>query len=496
MRGKGELGLGIDELASFCKRKGFVYPSAELYGGLSGFWDFGHLGVEVVNNLKREWWTAHVRDREDVVGVDGSIITNPRVWEASGHVKNFVDVAVACKKCGYKTKVDKHELKNMKCEKCGGQYENLGEFNPMFVTEVGPVKKDAIKTYLRPETAQSIFTNFKIVYEQARLKLPFGIAQIGKAFRNEIAPREFLFRAREFEQMEMEYFIAPGMGCSKDFMYEIKNSEVVILTEEMQSKKQGARKMKLYDAWKKGLMIDWHAYWIARELEWFLSLGARAEKFRVRQHKSGEKSHYAVDTWDLEYEFPMGWRELQGFSNRGNYDLSQHMQASGQSFEVLVEDSGKKIVPEVVCEPSLGVGRAFLVFLLGAYEHDKKRDNVVLHLHPKLAPYTAAVFPIVKGDSYEKLAANIVRDLRKEFSILYDESGSIGRRYSRADEIGVPVTIVIDEQSLKDKSITLRDRDTTKQIRARIIEIKDIMRKMIDGENLLKLGKIVKTRVK
>src|SRR3989344_2363750 len=250
--------ITIDELAAFCKRKGFVYPSSEIYGGLSGFWDFGHLGTEFVRNLKDAWIREHVYERDDVVSIDGAIITNPKVWEASGHVSNFVDIAVVCKKCGYKTKVDKHELKDARCEKCGSGYENLGEFNPMFVTEVGPVKKDAVKAYLRPETAQSIFANFKLVYEHARLKLPCGIAQVGKAFRNEIAPREFLFRAREFEQMEMEYFIAPEIKCP--FIREIKGTKLVLHTADMQEKKQDGKIFDLYDAWKKGIIkSDWHA---------------------------------------------------------------------------------------------------------------------------------------------------------------------------------------------------------------------------------------------
>lgn len=497
MADKNAEGITIDELATFCKRKGFVYPSGEIYGGLAGFWDFGPLGVELVNNLKRVWWNYHVQSRGDVAGIDGSIVTNPKVWEASGHVRHFVDVAVACKKCGYKTKVDKNELNGVKCDKCKGQYENLGEFNPMFITQVGPVKKDAMQAYLRPETAQSIFANFKLVYEHSRLKLPCGIAQIGKAFRNEIAPREFLFRAREFEQMELEYFIAPGMKCG--FMDEIKGAELALYTEEMQSNEQKAKVMNIYQSWKKGIIkSDWHAYWLAKEFLWFVSLGARAEKFRARQHTNDEKSHYAIDTWDLEYEFPMGWRELEGVANRGTYDLMQHQEHSREKFEVIVDEAtGEKVVPEVVCEPSLGVGRAFIVFMLEAYEHDAKRDNIVLHLNPKLAPYKAAVLPIVKGEEYEKLAKEILADLRKEFNVLYDKSGSIGRRYSRNDEAGTPYCITIDEDSVKKKTVTIRDRDTTKQIRIKIAELKNALRDLINGDTRFeKAGKIVETRVK
>src|SRR3989344_5921074 len=366
----------IDDLTAFCKRRGFVYPSGEIYGSLAGFWDFGPVGVELKNNIKREWWKFHVNSREDMAGIDGSIITNPKVWEASGHVGSFVDVMVVNRKTKEKTKVDKHELASL-----GKEWEVKGEFNPMFTTQVGPIKEESTLAYLRPETAQLIFTNFKQVQENARLKLPFGIAQIGKAFRNEISPREFLFRSREFEQMEIEYFIAKGQKCP--YIDEIKGLEIEILSEEEQKKaKKGdgeGRKMKIYDAWQKGIIkTDWHAYCMALEFGWFISLGANEEKFRARQHTSEERSHYAIDTWDLEYEFPMGWRELQGFANRGNYDLSQHEKHSKKSMEVVISEDGKKVLPEVVCEPSLGVGRAFLVFMLSAYEEDNKRKNIVL----------------------------------------------------------------------------------------------------------------------
>lgn len=486
--------VGIDDLAGFCKRKGFVYPSGELYGGLAGFWDFGHLGVELAKNLKDEWWTYHVRQRPDIVGIDGSIITNPKVWEASGHVSNFVDIAVVCKKCKNKSKIDKHELGKAKCEKCGGQLESKGEFNPMFTTNVGPVKEDSVKAYLRPETAQSIFANFKLVQDNARLKLPFGIAQVGKAFRNEIAPREFLFRAREFEQMEIEYFIRKGMKCP--FMDEIKDVEIEVYTSDMQDAGKDSKKMNLHDAWKKKVIAsDWHAYWIAKELKWFVSLGASEDNFRARQHVKSEKSHYAVDTWDLEYNFPMGWRELEGFANRGDYDLKSHEKASGKSMEFVDEDT--KVLAEVVCEPSLGVGRALLVFLLEAYEEDKKRENVVLHLSPRLAPYKAAILPLVsKGEVFD-LSEEVTRDLRKHFSILFDKSGSIGRRYSRNDEIGTPYCVTVDADSLKDKSVTIRDRDTTKQIRVKIDSLRETLARLIDGEvKFEKAGKIVETRVK
>jgi glycyl-tRNA synthetase len=486
--------LTIEELTNFCKRKGFVYSSGEIYGGLGGFWDFGHLGSEFKNNIKKEWWKFHVHQRDDMVGIDGAIITNPKVWEASGHVSNFVDLAVICKKCKNKTKIDKHEFGKIKCDKCGGEYENKGEFNPMFVTQVGPIKEDSIKAYLRPETAQLIFADFKLVMENARMKFPFGISQVGKSFRNEISPREFLFRSREFEQMEIEYFISPEMPCP--YMNEIKGTEILIYSEQMQKNNQEPELMNIHNAWEnKIIKTDWHAYWIAQEYQWFMSLGANPMKFRVRQHCSDEKSHYAIDTWDMEYKFPMGWRELQGFANRGNFDLSQHQKFSGEKMEI--NENGKTFIPHVVCEPSLGVERAFLVFMFDSYFQDIKRNNIILKLNPKLSPIKAAVFPIVKQPEYEELSEKIIKDLRKEFKVAYDKTGSIGRRYARNDEIGTPYCITIDENSIKNQDVTIRDRDTTIQIRVKISELKDILRKLINQEIRFKdAGKIVETRVK
>lgn len=483
--------INIDELAVFCKRKGFVYPSAEIYGGLAGFWDYGHLGVELINNLKKEWWKSHVHQRADIEGIDGSIITNPKVWEASGHVGSFVDVAVVCKKCGHKGKIDRHESGKAKCEKCSGELIIKGEFNPMFVTNVGPVKEESVKAYLRPETAQLIFSNFKSVQENARLKLPFGIAQIGKAFRNEISPREFLFRCREFEQMEIEYFIARGMKCP--YIDEIKKIKLMIYSEDMQKSKKEPKTMEIYKAWEKGVIkSDWHAYWIATEYSWFILLGANPDKFRARQHISEEKSHYAVDTWDLEYNFPMGWRELQGFANRGDFDLTQHQKYSGKNLEINDVNAGR-VLPDVVCEPSLGVGRAFLVFMLDAYGFNKKRENVVLRLSPKLAPYKAAVFPLISKGQVLEAAKEVYKDLLEEFNVFFDVSGSIGRRYARQDEIGTPYCITIDEQSLKDKSLTIRERDTTKQIRIKLYGLRDALRRLINDEvSFSNMGRAVK----
>ncbi len=482
--------ISIEELTNFCKKKGFVFRSSDIYGGFAGFWDFGSVGSELKKNLKDAWWRYHVHGREDIVGIDGSIITNPKVWEASGHVTSFVDVAVKCKKCGNKTKLDKHELGKKKCEKCGGEFISKGEFNPMFITQVGPIKEDSVQAYLRPETAQLIFADFKLVQENARMQLPFGIAQVGKSFRNEISPRDFLFRSREFEQMEIEYFIEEKMKCP--YMDECKGVNILVYDEKKQIDDKEPKLMDLYDAWKKQIIkTDWHAYWIAKEFEWFVELGAKPENFRIRQHCSDEKSHYSIDTWDLEYKFPMGWRELEGFANRGNFDLTQHQEYSKKSMEIMSKDN-KKVLAHVVCEPSLGVERAFLVFIFDAYFKNEKGE-VVLKLNPELAPIKAAVFPIVKKKEFETIAENIFKDLKKEWNIVYDKSRSIGRRYARNDEVGTPYCITVDGDSLKKKDVTIRNRDTTKQVRVKISDLRNILRKLINQEiEFENCGKLVR----
>ena len=367
-------------------------------------------------------------------------------------------------------------------------FEIKGEFNPMFTTTVGPVVSESIKTYLRPETAQLIFADFKTVYENSRLKLPCGIAQIGKTFRNEIAPRDFLFRSREFEQMEIEYFIKKDMKCP----YKIPDEEVLVFSAELQNKNAEPIKMKIEDALKKGIIKkEWHAYWLATEIKWFKELGANPKNFRIRQHMKEELSHYSTDTWDLEYNFPFGWRELEGIADRGNFDLSQHEKNSGKDLKIFDEESKERILPEVICEPSLGVERAFLVFMLDSYFFDNERQNILLKLHPKLSPIKAAVFPIVKGEKFEKISEEVVEQLRKEWNILYDKSGSIGRRYARNDEIGTPFCITIDGESLKEKDVTIRDRDTKKQIRVKISELNGILSKLIEREiKFEKAGKL------
>jgi len=485
-----KVNISIDDMTAFCKRKGFVFRSGDIYGGFSGFWDFGPFGVEMKNNLKKLWWDYHVKNRDDVVGIDGAIITHPKVWKASGHVESFSDVLVICKKCKKPNKADKNEIGKIKCD-CGGDYDwdNLKNIEQMFKTTVG---LDTL-AYLRPETAQLIFTNFKFVHDTSRLKLPFGIAQIGKAFRNEIAPRDFLFRLREFEQMEIEYFVDPVEKCP----YEIGDTEILIYSAEMQEKNKEHVKMKFKDALEKKIIKNkWHAYWLEQEFLWFVNLGSNPKKFRIRQHLSDERAHYCTDCWDLEYEFPFGWKELEGIADRADFDLKQHKEHSKTSLEIIKGD-GKKLLPHVVCEPSQGVERAMLVFLFDSYYYDKKRDNVVLKLHPQLAPIKAAVFPIIKRKEFEKIAIDIVKDLRKDWNVVYDKSGSIGRRYARNDEIGTPYCITIDEDSTKNNNVTIRDRDTTKQIKVNIFKLKDVLRKLIDEEiKFEKAGKLISTRIK
>ncbi len=522
--------LTIDELATFCKRKGFVYPNSEIYGGLSGFFDYGPLGVELKNNIKQQWWKAHVQSRGDIVGIDGSIITHPKVWEASGHAANFIDIMAECSKCGSKARADhlvedkakvatagmsaqqlqelvgKHKIK---CQRCGSDQLKIAQpFNLMFKTTVGPSSGKEAETYLRPETAQLIFADFRLVQENARMKLPFGIAQIGKVFRNEIAPRDFLFRCREFEQMEIEYFVHPNKTGQCPYVEEFYSHELNVLTSDMQKpkssrddwaqsrqrlgKEQPHKKMKIKDMVDKKLILPWHAYWLAFEHQWFVSLGAKAGNIRIRQHVMEEKSHYATDTWDLEYNFPFGWKELEGIANRSDYDLQQHIKASGKDLSYFDSETNMKVVPHVVAEPSLGVDRTFLVFLFDAYEYDKKRDNIVLHLNPKLAPIKVAVFPLLSNkDELVNMANQVYNKLKAEFACYFDAKDSIGRRYSRQDEAGTFLCCTVDFQSLEDKTVTLRHRETTKQIRVKISDLISVIGRAMKGEEFSKLGKLV-----
>ena len=481
--------LTIEDLASFCKRKGFVFKSSEIYGGLAGFWDLGPLGIELFNNIKQNFWKFFVY-RENMVGIDSSIISHPRTWKASGHLDSFSDIAVICKKCKKATKLDKSELEKVKCE-CGGDFESQGEFNLMFKTKVGSL--DTQDAYLRPETAQGIFMDFKLIQETSRKQLPFGIVQIGKCFRNEIAPRDFLFRDREFTIAEFEFFIHPDNdNCKLEKKH--LNTKLRLLDAKTQEKnKEDLKETTIEKMLKEKKLGNWHAYWLAEQIIWFNSLGL--EKIKIREHMKEELSHYSSATFDIDYEYPFGSLEVAGIANRGQYDLSQHIKESKEKLEVFDEKTKSKVIPRVI-EPTFGIDRVFLAILCKAHTYDSKRQNIVLKLPPKLAPIKAAIFPIVKGDKFEKLAKQIYQDLIKDFNINYDKSGSIGRRYSRNDEIGTPMTITVDNQTLKDKTVTVRDRDTTQQVRIKIGNLKEIINKVINGENLLKLGKKVDTRIK
>ncbi len=480
--------ISVEELANFCKRKGFVFRSSDIYGGFSGFWDFGPLGIELFNNLKEEWWNFFVHQKENMVGMEGSVISHPRTWKASGHIENFADIFVKCKKCGKTGKLDENELGKIKCE-CGGDYESQGKFNLMFETKVGTVDSDT--AYLRGETAQSMFMDFKLIYQTSRNKLPFGIAQIGRCFRNEIAPRDFLFRCREFHIGEFEFFINPEEKKCSLLNKEYLNVKFDFLDEETQ--KKGSEELKevtIEEILKKGKLGEWHAYWLAEQIIWFRSLGL--DEIKIREHTKEELSHYSSATFDVDYEYPFGSKEIAGNANRGQYDLIQHQKESKENMEIFDENVGKKVLPRVI-EPTFGMERIFLAVLTKAYCEDKSTGNVVLKLSPKLAPIKAAIFPIVKRPEFEKIAEEILKDLGEEWNVVYDKSGSIGRRYARNDEIGTPFCITIDEESLKKKDVTIRDRDTTKQIRVKTSELKEILRKLIHKKIKFEdAGKLVK----
>ncbi len=483
----------IEELANFCKEKGFVFRSSDIYGGLAGFWDYGPLGVELFNNLKREWWDFFVNSREDMVGMDASIISHPKIWEASGHVANFSDVAVVCKQCKKSSKLDKSEVGKVKCDNCGGEYIVQGEFNLMFKTKIGAL--DASEAYLRGETAQGMFSDFKIIQQTSRMQLPFGIAQIGRCFRNEIAPRDFLFRSREFHIGEFEFFINPEEKKCDLLDEEHLKVKIKLLDAQTQEKNgESLRDTTIGEILKEGKLEEWHAYWLAEQILWFNSIGLT--EIKVREHKKEELSHYSSATFDIDYEYIFGSKEVAGIANRGQFDLTNHEKYSKVSMQTFDEKYKNKLIPKVI-EPTFGMERVFLAILSKAYNYDKKKDYVVMKLPVKLAPIKAAVFPIIKKPEYEKIAEGIIEDLRKEWKVSYDKSGSIGRRYARNDEIGTPYCITIDDQTSKDKTVTIRWRDNGEQVRIKIKELKEVLRQTIyDGKNILSYGKKVDTRKK
>jgi len=420
----------MEKLVSLCKRRGFIFPGSEIYGGLNGFWDYGPLGVELKRNIKNAWWDDVVTARTDVVGIDSAIILNPRVWQASGHETGFTDPMVDCKDCQGRFRAD--EIDQTPCPKHKGKMvcdckDNLTEarqFNMMFKTYVGAVEDASATAYLRPETAQGIFVNFANVLATSRMKVPFGIAQIGKSFRNEINPRNFTFRSREFEQMEMEYFVHPSQA---DESYE---------------------------------------YWRNARYEWYLSLGLTRERLTMREHETEELAHYAVATTDIEYEFPFGVCELEGIANRTDFDLKQHTKYSGKDLTYYDDQQKKKYIPYVI-EPAAGVDRAALAFLCEAHHEEQVRGEkrVVMRFHPRVAPIKAAILPLVNREGMPERALGIFDQVRKRYNAFYDDKGAIGRRYRRQDEAGTPFCFTIDGQTAEDGTVTVRDRDSMAQER-------------------------------
>ncbi|MFZ1970581.1 MAG: glycine--tRNA ligase [Candidatus Nanoarchaeia archaeon] len=488
--------ISMEELAAFCKRKGFVYPSGEIYGGLAGFWDFGPLGVELLNNIKREWWNYFVREKENIAGIEASIISPPKTWKASGHITNFNDISVKCLKCKKYNKIDRADLDKAVCGFCGGNLDKSSakDLNLMFKTNVGPVEEDSIQVYLRPETAQGMFLDFKLVQQTSRMQLPFGIAQIGRCFRNEIAPRDFLFRSREFHIGEFEFFINPDeVRC--EFLEEkhLKLKFRFLSSESQTSGKNELEDKTIEDILREKRLEEWHAYWLAEQIIWFRSIGL--EEIKIREHMKDELSHYSSATFDIDYEYPFGSKEVAGIANRGQFDLKNHEKESNQSMTLYDEKYKTKVVPKVI-EPTFGIERIFLGILAKAYHYNKEKDYTILKIPFKLAPITAAVFPIVKQPEYEKVSERVYHELKKEFNVFYDNSGSIGRRYARNDEIGTPFCITIDEDSLKNKDVTVRMRDNGEQFRVKESILIECIKRVIEGDNISKFGKKVDTRKK
>ncbi|MFZ9801870.1 MAG: glycine--tRNA ligase [Candidatus Nanopelagicales bacterium] len=446
----------VEAVVNLCKRRGFVYPSSEIYGGTRSAWDYGPLGVALKENVRNQWWNSMVKFRDDVVGLDSSIILAPQVWQASGHVDAFVDPLTECKKCHKRYRADqlienfesKHKkaptngLKDIACVNCGskGEFTEERMFNGMLTTSIGVAEDDGALHYLRPETAQGIFVNFNNVLTTSRKKPPFGIAQIGKSFRNEITPGNFIFRTREFEQMELEFFVKPGED------------------------------------------EKWHEYWLEQRWNWYVDLGIKESNLRKFEHPKEKLSHYAKRTVDIEYKFNFAgseWAELEGIANRTDYDLKTHSQASGKDLVFFDQESNEKYIPYVI-EPSAGLTRAVLAFLLDAYDEDEAPNSkggvdkrTVLRFDPRLAPIKVVVLPLSRDEKLSPLAKKIAQDLRKNYMVEFDDSGAIGRRYRRADEIGTPFAVTVDFDSLDDNCVTIRERDSMKQERVSINELPD-----------------------
>jgi glycyl-tRNA synthetase len=423
----------MEKIVSLSKRRGFVFQSSEIYGGQSGAWDYGPMGVELKNRIARFWWKEMTQLHDDIVGLDAAILMHPRVWEASGHVENFTDPLVDCKKCKQRFRadqIDQGKLTKRECPECGGELTETRKFNLMFKTNIGPVDDGTGLIYLRPETAQGIYVNYKNIAQSNRMKIPFGIAQIGKAFRNEIVTKNFIFRTCEFEQMEMQYFVKPG---EDDSFFE---------------------------------------YWKEQRWAYYSKLGVRMEKLRWHRHGPDELAHYAKDAYDIEYEFPMGFKELEGVHNRTDFDLSRHQQFSTKDMQYIDQDNGNQRYIPYIIETSAGLTRQLLMILCDAYEEQKVADKgndddwrTVMHFHPSLAPVTVAILPLMKKDGLSELAKDIRNELKSDYATDYDQSGAIGRRYRRQDEIGTPFCLTVDYQSKDDSTVTIRDRDSMMQER-------------------------------
>ena len=436
--------LSMEKLVSLCQRRGFIFPSSDIYGGLSGCWDYGPVGVELKRNVKEAWWRSVVQERDDMVGLDTSILMNSSVWEASGHVSSFSDPLVECKVCHLRWKAD--DLTESKCPSCGGELTEERMFNTMFKTFIGPVEEDASVVYLRPETAQGMFVNFQNALNTSRKRLPFGVAQQGKAFRNEITTGNFIFRSREFEMMEFEYFVKPG-------------------TDE-----------------------KWFDYWVEERFNWYVKLGIKKEHLGLYEHPKEKTAHYARNCTDITYQFPHGQSELEGITNRTDFDLKQHGAASGKSVEYFDNETNEHYVPYIV-EPSAGVDRAVLAFLCDAYDEEIVNDDlrVLFHFHPDIAPVKVAVLPLSRKENLAAVAKDVHADLRPCFATQYDDTQAIGRRYRRQDELGTPFSVTIDFQSLEDKMATIRERDTLNQIRVPIPALRDTLQAKLTGEDLFVL---------
>jgi glycyl-tRNA synthetase len=433
----------MDKIVSLCKRRGFIFQSSEIYGGLASTYDYGHYGVLLKTNVKSEWWRSMIQERDDIVAIDAAILMHPKVWEASGHLEGFTDPLVQCLgECKRRWREDhlreaaeaegRSAEEELHCPECGGDLSEPRNFNLMFETHMGPVQSEGSVVYLRPETAQGIFVNFKNVLQFARKKPPFGIAQVGKSFRNEITPGNFVFRMREFEQMEMEFFVPPAEA------------------------------------------EDWYQRWMKLRFEWWTSLGVRESHLRLRAHDADELSHYSSGTSDVEYLFPYGWGELEGIANRGDFDLKAHAAASREKLDFVDPGSGERYVPHVI-EPAAGADRAALTFLIDAYDEEEVegRERVVLRLHPRIAPVKVAVLPLVNKDGQPEKARSVYEDLRRRMTAEFDSGGSIGKRYRRQDEIGTPWGVTVDHQTMEDDTVTLRDRDSLDQSRIAIEAVGD-----------------------